>query len=185
MLKNAAHQPEWIGTDFVNDIYSVSDCIAHNFADYIKFWKHNGYWFFDSPEIIEDLVSAENIDASTSIMFYYEVHPTEYDEQVKRWQPFAADDSFPTNVVAPNNSVLMGFDVATFSTHTSPECSPLSCCALAKEVRVNEHCLFNTFDEALAALEQGKFANSEPGPFRVLAVHKVDRSVHGEPSLKG
>jgi hypothetical protein len=31
------------------DVYSVSSCISDNFADYIKYWKHNGYWLFDSP----------------------------------------------------------------------------------------------------------------------------------------
>ena len=39
----------------VVDIYSVSSCQCENFADYIPFWKHNGYWFFDSPEIIKNI----------------------------------------------------------------------------------------------------------------------------------
>jgi hypothetical protein len=30
-------------------------------------------------------------------------------------------------------------------------------------------------DEAISALEAGVFENSEPGPFRILAVYTVDR----------
>jgi hypothetical protein len=31
---------------------NVSSCFSEDFTDYINYWKHNGYWFFDSPEII-------------------------------------------------------------------------------------------------------------------------------------
>lgn len=54
---------------------------------------------------------------------------------------------------------------------TSPECSPLSCCAMAKEMSVNEHCLFRTFAEAKGAIDGGGLNYSEPGPFRVFAVY--------------
>ena len=44
------------------DIYSISNCVSKHFADYIKFWKHNGYWFFNSPEIIRQLAQENSID---------------------------------------------------------------------------------------------------------------------------
>ena len=49
----AAGRAQWIKAERVSDIYSVSGCVSKNFADYINYWKHNGYWFFDSPRIIQ------------------------------------------------------------------------------------------------------------------------------------
>jgi hypothetical protein len=66
---------------------------------------------------------------------------------------------------------LEGYDVTTFFVGTSPECSPLSCNCLATEISVNGHCLFDTFEQAVQALEAGKLDNSEPGPFRIFAVY--------------
>lgn len=171
MLKKAVNRPDWIKADSVKDVYSVSGCICNDFADYVNFWKHNGYWFFDSPRVIEEIAAAEGIDVSEMKMFYYEVYETEFDDQLKQWIRFSAEDSFPTAVIEPQNKQLAGFDVTTFSQHTTAECSPLSCCSLATELPVNEHCLFNTFDEAKSALEEGFFTNSEPGPFRIFAVY--------------
>lgn len=53
MAKRVVNRPGWLKANGVEDIYSVSGCISKNFADYIIFWKHNGYWLFDSPEVIE------------------------------------------------------------------------------------------------------------------------------------
>jgi len=30
--------------------YSVNDCVNDNFADFVDYWKHSCWWFFDSPE---------------------------------------------------------------------------------------------------------------------------------------
>jgi hypothetical protein len=37
--------------------------------------------------------------------------------------------------------------------------------------------LFESFDEAKAALESGKFDNAEPGPHRIFAVYTVTSAV--------
>ena len=47
MAKHIASRPDWLKANEVEDIYSVSNCVSDDFADYINFWKHNGYWFFD------------------------------------------------------------------------------------------------------------------------------------------
>ena len=52
MAQRVARRPEWLAAERVSDIYSVSSCASDYFADYIKYWKHNGYWLFDSPAII-------------------------------------------------------------------------------------------------------------------------------------
>lgn len=50
MAKRVVRKPDWLTTNRVEDIYSVSGCISKDFADYITFWKHNGYWLFDSSD---------------------------------------------------------------------------------------------------------------------------------------
>jgi hypothetical protein len=159
----------------VADIYSVSGCISRPFAD-VQFWKHNGYWFFDSPDVIELLARDNGIDLSATHLFYYEVHEKQYDEGEKAWREFAPWPSLPTNVAIPEIKQLEGFDVVSFSLQNMPECSPLSCNGLAKIIPVNRHCLLATFEEAVTALEAGLFDNSEPGPFRVFTVYSVPRS---------
>jgi hypothetical protein len=50
MAKRVCRTPDWLGAPHVIDVYSVSGCISENFADYIQYWRHNGYWLFDSPD---------------------------------------------------------------------------------------------------------------------------------------
>lgn len=34
---------EGFNVDRIADVYSVSSCVNDKFADYIDYWKHNGY----------------------------------------------------------------------------------------------------------------------------------------------
>jgi hypothetical protein len=157
----------------VEDVYSVSGCVSEYFADYIKYWKHNGYWFFDSIEIIRSLADEQAIDLGDCRFFYYEVFEEEFEDASETWRPLKPDDGFKTAVVAPARKQLEGYDVVTFSAHTSPECSPLSCNNLAAIMETNRHCLFASFDDAKAHIEARDFDNSEPGPFRIFAVYSI------------
>lgn len=174
MAKHVVTRPDWIKADRVVDVYSVSNCVSDDFADYIKFWKHNGYWFFDSPETIREVAKQSSVDLKNTRLFYYEIHELEYEEDVKTWIPFAPETSFKTQIIEPEIKTLEGYDVATFSVGTSPECSPLSCNSLASEIETNEHCLLPSFEKAKELLEEGKFENSEPGPYRIFAVYSVE-----------
>lgn len=173
MAKNVSKIPDWLKVDNVTDIYSVSGCISQSFADYIKFWKHNGYWFFDNPDIIKRLCHDNGIDISDSTLFYYEVYEKQYDKCKRLWADFKPEPSFSTNVHIPEYKKLEGYDVVSFFVQTSPECSPLSCNNLAQNISVNQHCLLSTFEEAKSYLEFDKFDNSEPGPFRIFAVYSL------------
>ncbi len=172
MAKRVSLKPDWLKAAQVVDIFSVSGCVSKDFADYIKYWKHNGYWLFDSPEMIRSVAIENSIDLEGTMMFYYEVHESEFDGE--EWQAFETDNSFPTNVIPPSRMQLEGFDVVTLSVGTSPECSPLSCNRLADEVDTSEHCLFTSFEKAERALNDGVFKNSEPGPYRIFSVYSVD-----------
>lgn len=173
LYKRVARRPDWIRAEHVDDIYSLSGCISVGFADYITYWRHNGYWLFNSPGVIEDLARENAIPLDDLQLFFYEAYEWEFDDSAGRWRPFAPEESFATDVELPENRRLEGFDVTTFSARTSPECSPLSCNALAATIRTNRHCLFESFDGAKAAVEAGMFRNSEPGPFRITAVYSV------------
>jgi hypothetical protein len=173
LLKHVARRPAWLKALQVDDIYSLSGCVSANFTDYIQYWKHNGYWLFDAPAAMRAIATANNIDLAGTTLFYYEVFEEEYDEDTKTWRAFAPDASVPTKVEPPKAARLGGFDVASFWAKASAECSPLSCNGLAETLAVNRHCLFASLDEARQALQAGAFDNSEPGPFRIFAVHTV------------
>jgi hypothetical protein len=171
MAKRVSEKPDWLKATQVTDIFSVSGCTCEDFADYINFWKHNGFWFFDSPEVIRAVAQENSINLEGTSLFYYEVHGLEFDG--KSWHAFGPDSSMPTNVVVPYAKRLEGFDVATFSNKNAPECSPLSCNHLAEELLINSHCLFGSFEEAEANLKNGTFNNTEPGPYRIFSVYSV------------
>ena len=167
---------DWFQSDSVKDIYSVSGCFSEDFPDYINYWKHNKFWFFDTPAIMKDIATNESLDLSSMTLLYYEAYEKEYNDKTNCWQPLSFQDfSLPTNVIQPVDKHLEGFDVVSYSMFTKHECSPLSCNGLSEEVPVNQHCLFETFDEAKNALESERFLNCEPGPYRIIAVHSVLR----------
>jgi hypothetical protein len=174
LAKRVFRRPDWHNAADVADLYSVSSCISRDFADYIKYGKHNGYWLFDSPKIIQDLAAEIGIDLAETTLFFYEAYELQIDETSGRWTEISPDSSFPTQVVLPKSKALVGYDIVTYSCGTTAECSPLSCNQLALEVETNQHCLITSFERAKQLIEEGKFHNSEPGPFRILEVHTTD-----------
>lgn len=172
MAKQVSLHPEWLQAEAVEDIYSVSGCISRNFADYIPYWKHNGYWFFDAPEIIQQLAREHSMDLNGTRLFYYEAYELEYAEEDHKWLEFEPSD-FPTNVIIPAVKVLEGYDLVSSSVGTNAECSPLSCNHLARRVKTNLHCLLASFEEARQVLESEDFKGVEPGPYRIFSVYSV------------
>ncbi len=163
MVKRILNVPKGFENTDIVAIYSVSGCMSNDFAYYIEFWKHNGYWFFDSPQIIQQIAKEHSIDLTGTKLFYYEVYNLEFHEDTE-WKSFEPEASFITDIEKPSLKNLEGYDVVTFSCGNSAECSPLSCNGLADTIPVNKHCLLSSFDEAHQLLEHGKFQHSEPGP---------------------
>lgn len=172
LAKRSCKKPEGFGLPDVVEVYSVGCCVNDDFADYIDYWKHNGYWLFDSPEIIQEVAKENSIAIEGSLLFYYEAYEEEFTGEA--WRAFSPDPLILTNVVRPPYPRLEGFDVVTFYCGTAPECSPLSCCSMAKHLQTNSHCLFESFDEAWTNINSGKFAGGEPGPYRIFAVYSVN-----------
>ena len=182
MYKLIGSPPKSLTAANVVDICSAGicgGCDSPYFADYIQYWKHNGWWFFDSPEIIEAIASKENIDLTGLTLFYYEFFEQQFDKDDKsissaKWSPVKCTNDFITNVVVPKSKHLLGYDVVEYVYENSAGCSLMSCSNLAAEFLVNNHCLLPTIESAQAALESGKFLDKEPGPYRIVAVHKVN-----------
>ncbi len=171
LYKKVAKRPTWLKVDQVDDVYALSGCISANFADYINYWKHNGFWLFNSPEVIETLAAEHSISLDGMKLFYYEAFEEEFDDELDQWVPYDSEPSFETNVEIPSHRHLEGYDVTNFTVHTSPECSPLSCNSLSETIPTNQHCLFNSFEEAKTAIEGNKFKAAETGPYRIIAVY--------------
>ena len=80
----------------------------------------------------------------------------------------------PPDVSYIPGKTLQGYDVVNFTQWELVAlfcCSPLSCNGIVEKILLNPHCLFDTLPQARAALLSGAFENSEPGPFRIVAVY--------------
>jgi hypothetical protein len=172
MAKQISKTPDWLKALQLTDVYSVSGCVSEFFAEYINSWKHNGYWLFDSPEIIKRVARENSISLEGTKLFYYEAHEMEFTGRL--WQEFLPEPSIQTEIAPPIEKRLEGFDVVTFRAHNSPECSPLSCNGLAENIKTNAHCLLASFEDAETCLNEGKIVKCEPGPYRIFAVYSVD-----------
>ena len=118
MAKRVVNKPDWPPANGVKDIYSVSGCISKDFANYINFWKHNGHWLFNSPEVIEQVAWEHSIDLAGTTMFYYEVYEREFNDEKELWCPYQSGQSFTTNILLP-------------------ECKTPQCCRKYPTVRSN------------------------------------------------
>ena len=84
MAKAAGHRVK----ELVADIYSLSEHVSPAFADYVLYWRHNGFWLFDSPDIIQRLAAEHSINLEGTTFFYYEVDELEFGEEERRWTAF-------------------------------------------------------------------------------------------------
>ncbi len=171
LYKQVAAWPDGFGPEHVAEIWSVSGCISREFAN-VAWYGRNVLGFFDTPEAMRPFAAAEGVDLTGMRLFYYEMFPEAYDEKRHAWVPVAFDAG-ALHVRVPEQRVLAGFDIATFSLGNIPECSPLSCNGLAQQVAVDAHCLMADLDAARAALDSGLFDNAEPGPHRIFAVYTL------------
>ncbi|HSZ11807.1 MAG TPA: hypothetical protein VK759_06515 [Rhizomicrobium sp.] len=173
MLKKIMPPPDWLKAPQVEWVYSVSNCVSKDFLNYIPFWKHNGWWMFDNPTIVQNLAKENGVNLDEQTLLYYEAFESEFDENENAWQAIAPQGSFHTDVQMPGEKLFRGYDIVTFSVHTSPECSPLSCNMLASEIPTNRFCLIDDFQSAFDIVKRGLADNAEPGPDRIIAVYTV------------
>jgi len=107
LAKRVHKKSDWLQAPQAIDIDSVSNCVSEDFADYIPFWKHNGDWFFDTPEIITSVAKENLIPLEETSLFYYEAYGMEFDGE--SWHRYSPEASFPTNAVSRTKKQLEGF----------------------------------------------------------------------------
>ena len=66
----------------------MSSCVNDDFADYLDCWKHNGYWLFDSPEMIQQVAREKSVSLEGARLFFYEAFEMEFDEKQMSWTAF-------------------------------------------------------------------------------------------------
>ena len=120
MAKRLAQRAEWLKSPAVLDVYSVGDCVNDAFADYVDYWKYNGWWFFDSPEAIRAVSQEHAIDLDDTLLFYYEVYEFEFHDG--EWRLFSPwkDSWNSSNIIVSSDKRLDGYDVVTFWPENSP-----------------------------------------------------------------
>jgi hypothetical protein len=170
MYKKVKVNHAYIPKEHVRDIYSVSSCISSDFTDWIPFWEHNDYWFFDSPAVMESIALKEKISLTGLRLFFYTLHEQHWDEEQKSWSLFSMPSPSGTNVVVPEKTPSSGFDLVAYQFQNDAGCSPLSCNHFANTLDVNKHCLLDNWIDAVSILERGTLKQAEPGPYRIVEV---------------
>jgi hypothetical protein len=121
MAKFVADHPDWLGVPGVDDIYSVSGCVSPYFASYHDALKHNGFWLFDSIELVRQVASQKAINLKGCKFLYYELFEREFDDEGDEQAIELTDLPFATNVSVPAHKLLEGYDVVTFYGGADPE----------------------------------------------------------------
>ena len=181
LLKRTSAPPGWLSGAPVADVCSVADCVNDNVIDVQSAWQHNAFGVANDRGTLSRLVVDATAETDHSKLFYYELYEQEIESDgwgvdPSGWRPLTAVPSagVETSVVPPTQSLLtlMGYDVVVFGDYL--EHSPLSCNSIAAELRVNEHCLFETLEDAKAAIDRGAFnGGCEPGVYRIFSVSAV------------
>jgi hypothetical protein len=162
--KRLSVPPDWMRARGVEEIGSVSLCIAGGPDGWLEAWKHNPWGFFSSPETARSLVPGD--ERADYRLYAYALYPVEYREDGEEPMEVDAPEATPLG----REYDLVGYDVASRSAGSYFECSPLSCNMLAEEIDVNRYCLFSTLDDARELARSAEEKRCEPGPYHVVQV---------------
>jgi hypothetical protein len=154
----------------VDEICSVSGCIAKAPEGWRDHEKHNAFGVYDSPDLAWSVVPADlrgDFD-----LFAYHLFPVQYEEgreenlEALEWWDLAVEPMSPL-------FVRLGWDVVVGGSHSSFGCSPLSCngqAGLAGIPAVNRYCLLSSEQEGLHLAREFSTSKPEPGPYCVVEV---------------
>jgi hypothetical protein len=186
LLKRILPPPNWLrdGLEHVQAVCSVADCVNDNVVDVQKAWQHNGFGVANNPNMLHEIAGQSGAETSGATLFFYEAYEREIESdgwtfKPNEWRPWtpAPSAGVPDEVVRPRPETthLLGYDVVVFGDYL--EHSPLSCNSIAQAMSVNEHCLFNTLEEAKRAIDSGAFGGGcEEGVYKIYSVSSVNES---------
>jgi hypothetical protein len=185
LLKRVVPPPGWLdsGPTHIKDVSSVADCVNDNVVDVQEAWRHNSFGLANTPDTLRALAAEKRVDTEGAVLFYYTAYEYELPSDgwtfdALEWQARtpAPSSSMPDAVELPSEgeTTLLGYDVVVFEDYLSH--SPLSCNSVANELPVNEYCLLDDLEGAVAAINAGAFGGGcEEGIYTVFSVHRVDR----------
>jgi len=170
VAKRVAARPDWLESDVVTEICSVSDHIADRVT------PGRGPNAFGLHDRRESALSSVRLGDHDYELFAYRVWPVEFDETGER--DLVVVDSCAAGLVEePELSrwERIGYDVVATDDEVQASwcwCSPLSCNSAATDHTTNRLCLIDEFDDAIAlAREFADIASAvEPGPYLVVEV---------------
>lgn len=166
-VRQVEPKPEDMDAPGVREICSVSECISSGPENWISLWRHNGLGWFN---LISDALRAVPPGHESDFrVFAYRIHPERFTAQGR--VPFTVPEDVRPEPITGEFRRL-GYDSASRSVEAGigMECSPLSCNGMAREMRVNEFCLFPELSEAIAGAERFAAEQPEPGDYYVVEV---------------
>ncbi len=154
--------------DPVEEIGSISDCIAQGPEGWRDQRRHNFYDLYDAPELAWGVVPAEA--RAGFELFAYRLYPVQFEhgreEPIDLWWELAVESM-------PHSFVRLGWDAVQGGNHHGFGCSPLSCNMQASQVgipAVNRYCLVGSEQEGNELARHFSVAEPEPGPYCVVEV---------------
>ncbi len=179
ILKRIVPPPGWLSAPHITEVCSVSDCVNENVVDLQNGWLHNGFGLANGPAT---LMAAQADEAGQAVLLYCEVHEEEMESDgwsfdPATWRPLtslrsACVETSVEPIPVEATARLLGYDVVVSNDFL--EHSPLSCNSKAAALGANAHCLFDTFDQARRAIDEGGFGEGcEDGVYRIMSVSMV------------
>lgn len=156
------------------EIASVSDCLSKRADKWVERWDFNRATFWNTESeawaCVPDKSKAEfRIFACGILPLLFDTSGIE--KQVTIDQLFPADMPELPSALPPYRR--LGYDVVERDVATGMlgfGCSPLSCNGMAESIRVNESCLIDDVETALAAARRFGIEQPEPGPYVIVEV---------------
>jgi len=168
---------EWGGAwgSHVREIASVSSCISSRASNWVDRWDFNRSTCWNDERSALAKVPAESLPHFQ--LFSYRLLPILFD---KSGDPTAVSidhvfpDTLPALPVEPDLSqhLRLGYDIVERPSLSilGFGCSPLSCNGMAAEIAVNQYCLLDDIDDAIAVAKRFGTEQPEPGPYIIIEV---------------
>jgi hypothetical protein len=156
------------------EIASVSECISKRPDKWVECWDFNRATFWNTESEAWACVPDESRPEFK--LFAYRILPLLFDTSGIE-KEITIDGLFPADMPelpsAPPPYERLGYDVVERDVATGMlgfGCSPLSCNGMAESIPVNEFCLIDDSETALAAARRFGVEQPEPGPYVIVEV---------------
>lgn len=180
LAKRSVRRDQWSGSHPtggfpaappVEEIASVSRCIAGPAEGWREFNRHNVHDLYDRPELAWSVVPEDQRAAFR--LYAYRRYPVRFDDGHEE----PAEELWDLTIEPiPRPFVRLGWDAVEGGPQSGLGCSPLSCNGLAALPGLpepNRHCLASSRADAFALAREFSRSKPEPGPYCVIEVWRL------------